>query len=123
MKISQIRTWTYISNQHKWLNNPVHWQEITQNIENNLSDNLHISLTNKFVDTTSKYFMNSNDNKIVDKLEINDNNEITLDSKKYGILSGFDLLLNKNLISHSLFSLSHVKKSIRNMIEEKIQIF
>ena len=123
MKISQIRTWTYISNQHKWLNNPVHWQEITQNIENNLSDNLHISLTNKFVDTTSKYFMNSNDNKIVDKLEINDNNEITLDSKKYGILSGFDLLLNKNLISHSLFSLSHVKKSIRNMIEEKIQDF
>ena len=123
MKISQIRTWTYISNQHKWLNNPVHWQEITQNIENNLSDNLHISLTNKFVDTTSKYFMNSNDNKIVDKLEINDNNEITLDSKKYGILSGFDLLLNKNLISHSLFSLSHVKKSIRNMIEEKIEDF
>ena len=27
LKISQIRTWTYISNHHLWLNKPIYWQE------------------------------------------------------------------------------------------------
>ena len=36
---------------------------------------------------------------------------------------GFDLKLNKDVISHSLFSLSHVKKSARIMLEEKINNF
>ena len=33
------------------------------------------------------------------------------------------MFLTNKLFSHSLFSLSHVKKSIRNMIEEKIENF
>ncbi len=123
MKISQIRTWTYISNQHVWLDKPVYWQEKTQNIENNLSDNLHIGLTNKFVDTTSKFFLGSSSEDIINKVEVNQSNEVILDGKKYGIINGFDLLPNKKLISHSLFSYSHVKKSIRNMIEQKIETF
>ena len=45
IKISQIRTWTYISNNHKWLNNYYYWKEKTQQIENELSDHLHESLT------------------------------------------------------------------------------
>ncbi len=123
LKISQIRTWTYISNHHSWLNDPSYWQERTQQIENNLSDNLHIGLTNKFIDFSSRYFINSSIDKNVDKIEINKKNEIILDGKKYGIIKGFDLEFNNNLISHSLFSISHVKKSIRNMIDEKIKNF
>ena len=56
LKISQIRTWTYISHHHSWLKDPIYWQEKTQNIENELSDNLHIGLTNKFIDSSSRYF-------------------------------------------------------------------
>ena len=33
LKISQIRTWTYICNHHEWLNNPIYWQEKTKKIE------------------------------------------------------------------------------------------
>ena len=123
LKISQIRTWTYISNHHLWLNNPSYWQEKTQQIENELSDNLHINLTNKFIDVSSRYFINSSLEQNVDKLDINQNNEVILDKKKYGIIKGFDLQLDDKINSHSLFSLSHVKKSIRNMIEEKIDKF
>ena len=36
---------------------PNFWQERTQNIENELSDNLHIGLTNKFIDSSSRYFL------------------------------------------------------------------
>ncbi len=123
LKISQIRTWTYISNHNQWLEKPLYWQEKTQQIENNLSDNLHISLTNKFIDASSKYFVYSSNQDIIDKVQINHSNEIILDDKKYGILNGFDLQVDRKLSTHSLFSLNHVKKSIRNMIEQKIENF
>ncbi len=123
IKISQIRTWTYISNQNDWLINPLYWQDKTQRIENQLSDNLHIGLTNKFVDSSSKFFTYDSFHKNIEKIDINRNNEIVLDEEKYGVIKGFDIQLSKNLFSHSLFSLSHVKKSLRNMIEEKIKNF
>ncbi len=123
LKISQIRTWTYISNHHEWLVNPLYWKEKTQKIENDLSDNLHIGLTNKFIDSSSKYFINSSFEENIEKVEINSQNEVILDNKKYGIIKGFDLVFDNKIISHSLFSISHVKKSIRNMIEDKITNF
>ncbi len=49
-RISRIRTWTYISQRADWLDDPTHWQERTRAIENNLSDALHICLTQRFVD-------------------------------------------------------------------------
>ena len=54
-----IRTWTYIANQSKWIKDYQYWQEKTHKIENNLSDHLHESLTNRFVDFSASYFVNS----------------------------------------------------------------
>ncbi len=122
IKISQIRTWTYISNHQNWIENEKYWQEITQEIENSLSDNLHNGLTNRFVDTTSNYFIKSNNNIIPDKI-INNKKKLIINNIEYGAFQGFDLKFNKDVISHSLFSLSHVKKSTRLMIEEKINNF
>ena len=122
-KISQIRTWTYISNHLNWIDNEKYWQETTKNIENNLSDNLHQGLTNRFVDTTSKYFINTNNAEINQDLTSNNGKILTINNVKYGYFEGFNLKLNKDEISHSLFSLSHVKKSARLMIEEKINKF
>ena len=123
LKISQIRTWTYISNHHLWFKDPKYWQEKTQKIENDLSDNLHIGLTNKFIDASSKYFISSSPEENVDKIEINQSNEVILDGEKYGYIRGFSLIFENKNISHSLFSLTHVKKLIRNMIDEKIDNF
>ena len=122
IKVSQIRTWTYISNHQNWIDNEKHWQAITQDIENTLSDNLHERLTNRFVDSTSKYFISSNKNKITD-FEIQQGNKLKINNIDYGSFHGFDLKLNKDVISHSLFSLSHVKKTTRLMIEDKINNF
>ena len=123
LKISQIRTWTYISNHQNWIENQKYWQETTQNIENNLSDKLHEGLTNRFVDSTSKYFINSYTDSKIQKIEINNKNTLIINNIEYGSLIGFDLKFNKDVISHSLFSLSHVKKSTRLMIDEKINNF
>ncbi len=122
-KISYIRTWTYIANHRKWLTNAKYWQEKTHLLENKLSDHLHKSLTNRFIDVSASYFLNAEIKGIMPKIEIKGNGSIVLNQQKYGFINGFDLKLEKFEISHSLFSLAHVKKSLKNMIEEKLNNF
>ena len=123
IKISQIRTWTYISNNHKWLNNDYYWKEKTQQIENGLSDHLHESLTKKFIDYSSKFFITKPKSQNIQDFLIKNNNEIFLDNTKYGFINGFDLIEDKKIFSQSLFSISNIKKTVRNMINEKIENF
>ena len=123
LKISQIRTWTYISNHPNWIDNEKYWQQTTQDIENNLSDKLHEGLINRFVDSTSKYFINLHKDDNISEFEIKNKKTLIINNIEYGSFIGFDLKFNKDVISHSLFSLSHVKKSTRLMIEEKINNF
>jgi len=44
-RIAQIRTWTFVANRPDWLGDPDHWQGITREVENKLSDALHDRLT------------------------------------------------------------------------------
>ncbi len=123
IKISQIRTWTYISNNHNWLKNTYYWKEKTQQIENELSDQLHNSLTKKFIDYSSKFFIGQQKFQNIQDILKKNNNEIFLDNYKYGIIKGFDLIEGKKIFSQSLFSISNVKKTVRNMINEKVDSF
>lgn len=49
-RIANVRTWTYVSFQAQWLNDPAGWQERTRAVEDRLSDALHERLTQRFVD-------------------------------------------------------------------------
>ena len=123
IKISQIRTWTYITNNHNWLKNKYYWKEKTQQIENELSDQLHNSLTKKFIDYSSKFFIKQEKLPSIHDIFLKNNNEIFLDRSKYGIIKGFDLIKEKKIFSQSRFSISNIKKTARNMIVEKIENF
>jgi len=123
IKISQIRTWTYISNNHNWLKNTYYWKEKTQQIENELSDQLHNSLTKKFIDYSSKFFLGQEKLQNIQDILKKNNNEIFLDGNKYGVIKGFDLIEGKKIFSQSLFSISNIKKTVRNMINEKVDSF
>jgi ATP-dependent RNA helicase SUPV3L1/SUV3 len=48
--LSAIRSWAYIAQRADWLADPKHWAERTREIEERLSDGLHASLTQRFVD-------------------------------------------------------------------------
>ena len=122
-KISQIRTWTFIANHREWIKEATYWQNKTQQIEEKLSDQLHQSLTNRFVDLSASYFMGIGNEENIQKIEITNNKSIILNGQKYGYINGFQLKLDDFVFSRSLFSLSHVKKSLRNMIETKISDF
>ncbi|MGL4543664.1 MAG: helicase-related protein, partial [Polymorphobacter sp.] len=49
-RIAAARTWTYIANRPGWLDDAAHWAERTRDLENRLSDALHLGLTQRFVD-------------------------------------------------------------------------
>ena len=49
-RIAAIRSWAYIANRPDWLAEPMHWADRTRAIEERLSDALHASLTQRFVD-------------------------------------------------------------------------
>ena len=123
IKVSQIRTWTYISNNHEWFKKSYHWREKTQKIENKLSDQLHDSLTKKFIDYSSKFFIKKPNIHNFEDILIKNNNEIFLENTKYGNIIGFDLNEDKKIFSQSLFSISNIKKSVRKMIDDKIDNF
>ena len=47
--LNETRTWLYITNQRQWISNSI-WVETVKNIENKLSEEIHLSLMQKFVD-------------------------------------------------------------------------
>ena len=49
-RIAHIRTWTYIAHRGDWLQDSKQWQDRTRAVEDRLSDALHQSLTQRFVD-------------------------------------------------------------------------
>ena len=122
IKIATIRTWTYIANQSSWIKEYEYWQNKTYEIENNLSDLLHISLTNRFVDFSASYFVDNKNRGEEAIVKVDSKKKIKLNGQNYGYIHGFDLELEISK-SESLFSLSNVKRSIRSMIQEKINNF
>ncbi len=55
-RLAQIRTWTYITHRGDWLADAAGWQEQARAIEDRLSDALHHSLTERFVDRRAALF-------------------------------------------------------------------
>ena len=49
-RISNVRTWAYVSNKKNWVQNQDYWIERTKTIEDKLSDRLHEELTKSFID-------------------------------------------------------------------------
>jgi len=49
-RIAAARSWAYIAHRADWLADPAHWAGRTRELEERLSDALHASLTQRFVD-------------------------------------------------------------------------
>jgi len=95
-RISQIRTWTYISNRPKWLADPTHWQEKTQEIENGLSDALHERLTKRFVDRRTSVLMKRLRENAMLEAEISVNGDVFVEGHHVGQLAGFRFIVDQS---------------------------
>ena len=56
-RIASVRSWAYIAHRPDWLADPLHWAERTRAVEERLSDALHASLRQRFVDTRTALLM------------------------------------------------------------------
>src|SRR5205814_77798 len=88
-RIAQIRTWTFVANRPDWLSDPDHWQGITREVENKLSDALHERLTERFVDRRTSVLMRRLRENSVLNTEIGKTGEVIVEGHVIGRLDGF----------------------------------
>jgi ATP-dependent RNA helicase SUPV3L1/SUV3 len=88
-RIAQIRTWTFVANRPDWLADPEHWQDITRDVENKLSDALHERLTERFVDRRTSVLMRRLRENASLNTEIGKTGEVIVEGHAIGRLDGF----------------------------------
>jgi len=88
-RLANIRTWTYIAHQGSWLEDSLHWQERTRQIEDRLSDALHESLTQRFVDKRAAGIVKRLKTDAAATVVVNRHGNVLADGHEVGKLTGF----------------------------------
>lgn len=89
-RIAAIRTWAYIAQRPDWLADPATWAARTLEIEERLSDALHASLTQRFVDKRTTALARKIGGGVgALPVEIDQQGEVTIDTHAIGRLEGF----------------------------------
>jgi ATP-dependent RNA helicase SUPV3L1/SUV3 len=89
MRIAHIRTWTYITHRLDWVDGAAEWQERARSIEDRLSDALHESITQRFVDRRSAFLVRhlSGDRDLL--ASVDKAGEVLVEGSYVGRLDGF----------------------------------
>jgi ATP-dependent RNA helicase SUPV3L1/SUV3 len=88
-RIAQVRTWTFIANRPDWLRDPEHWQGVTRQVEDTLSDALHERLAQRFIDRRTSVLMRRLRENAMLEAEITTSGDVLVEDQHVGHLSGF----------------------------------
>ncbi|MDP2357708.1 MAG: helicase-related protein [Beijerinckiaceae bacterium] len=88
-RIAQVRTYNFIANRPDWLSDPEHWQGVTRQVEDNLSDALHERLTHRFVDRRTSVLMRRLRENAMLEAEITAAGDVLVEGQHIGLLHGF----------------------------------
>ena len=89
-RIAAARSWAYIAHRNDWLAEPAHWAERTRAIEEKLSDALHASLTQRFVDKRTTVLLRQIGADASNlPVTIGPEGEVTVEEHALGRLEGF----------------------------------
>ncbi len=91
-RIAQIRTWTFAANRPDWLADPEHWQGVTRQVEDRLSDALHERLAARFVDRRTSVLMRRLRENAMLEAEVGATGDVLVEGQHVGTLSGFRFL-------------------------------
>jgi ATP-dependent RNA helicase SUPV3L1/SUV3 len=88
-RIAHVRTWTYITHRGDWVDNAGDWQERARGIEDRLSDALHESITQRFVDRRSAFLVRhlAGDGELL--ASVDREGEVRVEGSYVGRLDGF----------------------------------
>jgi ATP-dependent RNA helicase SUPV3L1/SUV3 len=88
-RIAQIRTFNFIANRPDWLKDPEHWQGVTRQVEDRLSDALHERLAHRFVDRRTSMLMRRLRENVMLEAEVTTSGEVMVEGQHVGNLHGF----------------------------------
>ncbi|PSC05876.1 helicase [Alsobacter soli] len=88
-RIAQGRTWTFVANRPDWLRDPEHWQRVTRQVEDRLSDALHERLAQRFVDRRTSVLMRRLRENAMLEAEITAAGDVLVEGHPVGRLHGF----------------------------------
>ena len=120
-RISNIRTWTFITNRTKWLDESDYWQNKAKNIEDKLSDELHRRLTQRFVDKRivilNKTLKEHNNLEAVIRLD----GTVFVEGEEVGTLNGFDFIPSLSQGEKAGPILTAARKILPREIERRVR--
>jgi ATP-dependent RNA helicase SUPV3L1/SUV3 len=88
-RLAYVRTWTYVANRGRWLDDAGGWRDRTRAVEDRLSDALHERLTQRFVDRRTSVLMQRLKQKERLVAEVSDTGDVTVEGHHVGRLEGF----------------------------------
>ncbi len=88
-RLAQVRTFNYIANRPDWLADPEHWQGVTRQVEDSLSDALHERLAHRFVDRRTSVLMRRLRENAMLEAEITSSGDVMVEGQHVGQLQGF----------------------------------
>jgi len=91
-RIAQVRTWTFVANRSDWLRDPQHWQDVTRQVEDALSDALHERLAQRFVDRRTSVLMRRLRENAMLEAEISATGDVLVEAHPVGRLVGFQFV-------------------------------
>ena len=89
-RLAQIRTWTYCASKTSWMKSPEHWVNVAREVEDRLSDALHETLTERFVDRRTRKLLKGIGADIDMNATIKDSGEVFVDDDLIGRLDGLN---------------------------------
>ena len=116
-RIAYIRTFTYITHVKEWLEDAKHWQAVTRQIEDKLSDALHERLTQRFVDKRTSTLLRGLANR--DKLlgGIKADGTVIVEGHIIGKLQGWRFMAEETLLNADQDA---VMKTARAVLKEPL---
>ncbi len=118
-RLSNVRTWSYVSNKKNWVENSDYWIQLTKSIEDKLSDKLHDELTKSFIDKKISILSRSLKQDLILNTEINEQNKIYIDGQLIGELKGLKFIIEitpKTLDT----DIKSIKKAARKGVEKEL---
>ncbi len=118
-RISNVRTWSYVSNKSNWVENQDYWIERTKNLEDKLSDRLHDELTKTFIDKRASVLAKGLKQDIELKTEILEKEKVLINGQYIGILKGLKLQLDLKIDALDA-DIKSLKKAARQNVSPEI---
>ena len=118
-RISNVRTWSYVTNKKNWVENADYWIQLTKSIEDNLSDRLHEELTKSFIDKKISILARGLKQDMLLETAVDEDNKVLIDEQYVGKLKGLRFIIDFNSKNLDV-DLKSIKKAARKGVEKEL---